>query len=77
MGSLLRPVDRIRTTRHAAEYPDRETWIDADAVSADLPATTPTCAGKILIRRQMVLGCGAQPGRKRLMSEVGTAANGL
>jgi hypothetical protein len=38
MGKLLRPVDRIRTTRHAAEYPDRETWIDADAVLADLPA---------------------------------------
>jgi len=38
LGSLLRPVDRIRTTRHASEYPDRDTWIDADAVLADLPA---------------------------------------
>lgn len=38
MGKLLRPVDRIRTTRHKAEYPDSETWIDADAVLADLPA---------------------------------------
>jgi hypothetical protein len=37
MGSLLRPVDRIRTTRHAIEYPDRDTWIDADAVDDDLP----------------------------------------
>lgn len=38
MGALLRPVDRIRTTRHAIQYPDQETWVDADAVSADLPA---------------------------------------
>lgn len=38
MGKLLRPVDRIRTTRHRVEYPDSETWIDADAVLADLPA---------------------------------------
>lgn len=38
MGPLLRPVDRIRTTRHAVEYLDEETWIDADAVHADLPA---------------------------------------
>jgi hypothetical protein len=38
MGRLLRPVDRIRTTRHKAEYPDRETWVDADMVLADLPA---------------------------------------
>lgn len=38
MGTLLRPVDRIRTTRHRVEYPDSETWIDADAVLADLPA---------------------------------------
>jgi len=40
MGALLRPVDRIRTTRHAIEYPDRETSIDADAVRADIPAAT-------------------------------------
>ena len=38
MGKLLRPVDRIRITRHRVEYPDSETWIDADAVLADLPA---------------------------------------
>jgi hypothetical protein len=31
-------VDRIRTTRHAIEYPDRVTSIDADAVRADIPA---------------------------------------
>lgn len=37
MGPLLRPVDRIRTTRHAVECLDEETWIDADAVRADLP----------------------------------------
>lgn len=37
MGALLRPVDRIRTTRHATEYPDRDTWIDANAVLDDLP----------------------------------------
>lgn len=38
MGRLLRPVDRIRTTRHAGEYPGPATWIDADTVIADLPA---------------------------------------
>lgn len=38
MGALLRPVDRIRTTRHVVQYPDRETYIDADDVRADLPA---------------------------------------
>ena len=38
MGGLLRPVDRIRTTRHRAEYPDVGTSIDAEAVLADLPA---------------------------------------
>ncbi|MGH3679665.1 MAG: hypothetical protein ACRDT2_05305 [Natronosporangium sp.] len=37
MGGLLRPVDRIRTTRHAVEYLDADVWIDADAVHADLP----------------------------------------
>lgn len=37
MGGLLRPVDRIRVTRHATEYPDSNTYIDADAVVADLP----------------------------------------
>jgi hypothetical protein len=38
MGALLRPVNRIRTTRHAVQYPDAETYIDADQVRADLPA---------------------------------------
>lgn len=38
MGPLLRPIDRIRTTRHAVEYMDEDTWVDADAVRADLPA---------------------------------------
>jgi hypothetical protein len=38
MGAILRPVDRIRATRHAIQYPDPETYIDADAVRADLPA---------------------------------------
>ena len=37
MGALLRPVDRIRVTRHAVEYPDSGTYVDADAVAADLP----------------------------------------
>lgn len=40
MGALLRPVDRIRTTRHTIEYPDKETSVDADAVRADIPAAT-------------------------------------
>jgi uncharacterized protein (UPF0332 family) len=38
MGALLRPVNRIRTTRHAVQYPDAETYIDADQIRADLPA---------------------------------------
>lgn len=38
MGALLRPVNRIRTTRHAVQYPDVETYVDADQVRADLPA---------------------------------------
>jgi len=38
MGRLLRPVDRIRTTRHKAEYPDIGTSVDSDAVMANLPA---------------------------------------
>jgi len=38
MGALLRPVDRIRTTRHSIQYPDAETYIDADDVRTDLPA---------------------------------------
>jgi hypothetical protein len=38
MGAILRPVDRIRTTRHEGEYPGPSTWIDADTVLDDLPA---------------------------------------
>jgi uncharacterized protein (UPF0332 family) len=37
MGAILRPVDRIRVTRHAAEYPGEATYIDEDAVLEDLP----------------------------------------
>lgn len=36
MGAILRPVDRIRTTRHEAEYPGPATWIDEDTVNDDL-----------------------------------------
>lgn len=36
MGKLLRPVDRIRATRHAVEYLDEEVHIDAESVDADL-----------------------------------------
>jgi hypothetical protein len=38
MGAILRPVDRIRTTRHEGEYPTPTTWIDEDSVRDDLPA---------------------------------------
>ena len=37
MGAILRPVDRIRATRHEAEYPGPATYIDEDAVRDDLP----------------------------------------
>lgn len=37
MGALLRPVDRIRVTRHDAEYPGQATYIDNDTVMDDLP----------------------------------------
>ena len=37
MGVILRPVDRIRTTRHEAEYPGPTTYIDEDTVTDDLP----------------------------------------
>ncbi|MEW1847415.1 hypothetical protein AB0392_56475 [Nonomuraea angiospora] len=40
MGAILRPVDRIRTTRHESEYPTSSTWIDEDSVRDDLPAAT-------------------------------------
>jgi len=37
MCAILRPVDRIRVTRHEAEYPGQATYIDEDAVLDDLP----------------------------------------
>jgi hypothetical protein len=37
MGKILRPIDRIRVTRHEAEYPGPTTYIDKDAVLEDLP----------------------------------------
>jgi hypothetical protein len=37
MGAILRPVDRIRTTRHEAEYPSQGTWFDEETVLDDLP----------------------------------------
>jgi uncharacterized protein (UPF0332 family) len=37
MGAILRPVDRIRVTRHEAEYPGQLTYIDEQAVLDDLP----------------------------------------
>ncbi len=37
MGAILRPVDRIRVTRHDAEYPGQVTYIDEQAVLDDLP----------------------------------------
>lgn len=37
MGAILRPVDRIRVTRHEAEYPGLSTYIDEDSVLDDLP----------------------------------------
>lgn len=38
MGAILRPVDRIRGTRHEAEYPGQATYMDEDTVRDDLPA---------------------------------------
>jgi hypothetical protein len=37
MGPILRPVDRIRVTRHEAEYPGQITYIDELSVLDDLP----------------------------------------
>lgn len=37
MGAMLRPVDRIRVTRHEAEYPGQITYIDEESVLDDLP----------------------------------------
>lgn len=50
MGAILRPVDRIRTTRHESEYPTQSTWIDEDTVRDDIPAAQAIveAAGKAL-----------------------------
>jgi hypothetical protein len=37
MDAILRPFDRIRVTRHEAEYPGRATYIDEEAVLDDIP----------------------------------------
>lgn len=37
MGAILRPLDRIRVTRHEAEYPGQVTYIDEQSVLDDLP----------------------------------------
>ncbi len=37
MRAILRPVDRIHVTRHAAEYPGQATYIDEQAVLHDIP----------------------------------------
>jgi hypothetical protein len=37
MGPILRAVDRIRVTRHEAEYPGQATYIDDQSVLDDLP----------------------------------------
>jgi uncharacterized protein (UPF0332 family) len=37
MDAILRRVDRIRTTRRAAEHPGQVTYIDEETVLADLP----------------------------------------
>lgn len=38
LGKILRPLDRMRRVRHAAEYPAATTAISADDVKNDLPA---------------------------------------
>jgi hypothetical protein len=37
LGAIIRPLDRMRRTRHAAEYPDSSTMITTVDVLADLP----------------------------------------
>lgn len=37
LGKLLRPLDRMRRTRHAAEYPTTTSILTADDVQLDLP----------------------------------------
>jgi hypothetical protein len=42
IGAILRPVDRIRATRHEAEYPGQATYVDAETVLDDLPRAEAT-----------------------------------
>lgn len=37
LGGVLRPLDRMRRTRHAAEYPTASSVLTADNIRADLP----------------------------------------
>lgn len=37
LGKLLRPLDRMRRTRHAAEYPTTTSILTADDVRLDIP----------------------------------------
>lgn len=37
LGAILRPLDRMRRTRHAAEYPTTTTLLTATNIAADLP----------------------------------------
>lgn len=37
LGKLLRPLDRMRRTRHAAEYPTATSALTADDVRSDIP----------------------------------------
>ncbi|WP_204012233.1 HEPN domain-containing protein [Sphaerimonospora thailandensis] len=50
LGAILRPIDRIRTTRHESEYPTPTTWIDEESVRDDLPAAAAVvdATGKVL-----------------------------
>ena len=37
LGPVLRPLDRLRRTRHAAEYPTASSALTSEDVMADLP----------------------------------------
>lgn len=37
MGTLLRPIDRIRVLRHTLEYPDSPTWLSEDEIRDEIP----------------------------------------
>lgn len=37
LGGMLRPLDRMRRTRHAAEYPSATSSVSAEQVRSDLP----------------------------------------